>query len=92
MALPEKLISELNELVKNYPEKRAALIPFLHRCQEELGGWISPEIMEDCAEYFGLEPVEIYGVASFYPMFYLKPVGRHVISVSAMNSGISGDT
>jgi len=81
MALTEQLRQELDELVRNYPDKRAALIPFLHRCQEELGGWISPEVMEDCAEYFGLEPVEIYGVASFYPMFRLRPIGRHVVSV-----------
>ena len=81
MALTKELIAEFDELIKNYPEKRAALIPALHRCQEELGGWISPEIMEACAEYFDLEPVEVYGVASFYPMFHLSPVGRHVISV-----------
>ena len=79
--LPEALINELNELVKNYPEKRAALIPALHRCQEEMGGWISPETMEMVAEYFELEPVEVYGVASFYPMFKLRPVGKHVIGI-----------
>ena len=79
--LPEALINELNELVKNYPEKRAALIPALHRCQEEMGGWISPETMEMVAEYFELEPVEVYGVASFYPMFHLQPVGKHVVGV-----------
>ncbi len=81
MALPKKLVREFDALAKNYPEKRAALIPALHRCQEELGGWISPEILEDCAEYFDLEPVEVYGVASFYPMFHLRPVGTHVVSV-----------
>jgi len=79
--LPDKLVEEFDELVQHYPERRAALIPALHRCQEELGGWISPETMEDCADYFGLEPVEVYGVASFYPMFHLKPVGKHVVGV-----------
>ena len=79
--LPEKLIHELDELSKNYPEKRAALIPALHRIQEEMGGWISPESMEQCAEYFELEPVDVFGVVSFYPMFHTKPVGRHVVGV-----------
>ena len=37
--------------------------------------------MRDCADYFGLEPVEVYGVASFYPMFHLRPTGEHVVSV-----------
>ena len=81
MVLPKKLTKEFDGLCKKYPERRAALIPALHRCQEELGGWISPEIMESLAEYFEMEAVEVYGVASFYPMFYLKPVGRHVVSV-----------
>jgi len=81
MALPDSLLRELDELVTHYPQKRAALIPALHRCQEELGGWISPQIMEDLAAWLGIEPVEVYGVASFYPMFHLRPVGRHVVSI-----------
>ena len=81
MALPDDLARELETLAGRYPEKRAALIPALHRCQEMLGGWISPQTMEDLAAFFGLEPVEVYGVASFYPMFHLKPVGKHVVSV-----------
>jgi len=81
MALPAELISEFEQLVTKYPERRAGLIPALHRCQEELGGWISPETMEDVAAFFELEPIEVYGVASFYPMFKLRPVGKHVIGV-----------
>ena len=57
MALPEALVEELDELCTHYPERRAALIPALHRCQEELGGWITPEMIGDCAAYFDLEPV-----------------------------------
>jgi NADH:ubiquinone oxidoreductase subunit E len=51
MALPPKLVAEFSELLTHYPHKQAALIPALHRCQEELGGWISPETMEDCASF-----------------------------------------
>mgnify|MGYP002629919330 CR=1 FL=1 len=81
MALTDALKSEFEELVKKYPQRRAGLIPALHRCQEDLGGWISPEIMEDLAEFFELEPIEVYGVASFYPMFKLRPQGKHVIGI-----------
>ena len=81
MALPAQLVAEFSELLTHYPRKQAALIPALHRCQEELGGWISPQTMEDCAQFFGLEPVEVYGVASFYPMFRMRPPGKHVVSV-----------
>jgi len=81
MALPDALVRELETLAAKYPQRRAALIPALHRCQDELGGWISPVVMEDLAAFFALEPVEVFGVASFYPMFHLAPVGRHVVSV-----------
>ena len=80
-ALPQALVEEFDELCTHYAERRAALIPALHRCQEELGGWLSPETLEAAAAYFELEPVEVYAVASFYPMFYLQPVGKHVVGV-----------
>ena len=81
MALPPALAKEFEALAAKYPQRRAALIPALHRCQEELGGWLSPEVLEACAAFFGLEPVEVFGVASFYPMFHLEPVGKHLVSV-----------
>ena len=81
MALPQNLLNEFTTLVTHYPERRAGLIPALHRCQEELGGWLSPQTIEDLAEFFGLEPVEVFGVATFYPMFRLTPRGRHLVSV-----------
>ncbi len=79
--LPPALARELAELATHYPQRRAALIPALHRCQEELGGWLSPEILVACAALFGLEPVDVFGVASFYPMFHLAPRGRHLVCV-----------
>src|SRR5688572_27796230 len=81
MALPQNLLEEFDELVRHYPERRAGLIPALHRCQEELGGWLSPQTLEDVAAFFELEPVDVFGVATFYPMFRLKPRGKHLVSV-----------
>ena len=79
--LPPELARELAELAAHYPQRRAALIPALHRCQEELGGWLSPETLEACARFFALEPVDVFGVASFYPMFHLAPRGAHLVAV-----------
>ena len=81
MALSNALRAELEELCTHYPQRQAALIPALHRCQEENGGWLSPDVLEECAELLGLEPVEVFGVASFYPMFQLRPVGKHVVGI-----------
>ena len=81
MALSDALRAELEELVTHYPERRAGLIPALHRVQEENGGWLSPEALEDVSAFFELEPVDVFGVATFYPMFKLEPVGEYVINV-----------
>lgn len=37
--------------------------------------------MEHIAELVGATPAEVRGVASFYEMFKLHPVGRHVVGV-----------
>jgi len=81
MALPDSLIAEFDQMVKKYPERRSALIPAIHRCQEELDGWITPDTMEALAEYFGIEAVDVWGVVSFYPMFRTTKPGKHVVSV-----------
>ncbi len=81
MSLPDKLVREFEELLGHYPDKRSALIPALHRVQEENGGWISPELMEALAAFLDLEPVEVFGVVTFYPMFRTRPRGRHLINI-----------
>lgn len=78
--LTPELRAEFDELVARYPQRRAALIPILHRVQEERG-WISNEAMAAVADYLGIAPVDVLGVVTFYPMFRRQPAGRHVVSV-----------
>ncbi len=39
------------------------------------------ETMDAVADYLGIPHIEVYEVATFYTMYYLEPVGRHVINV-----------
>ncbi len=75
----EKL-AKVKEIIARYPEgkQKSALLPILHMAQAEWG-WCSPEAMDYVASLLGLSPVEVYEVASFYTMFHLEPVGKHVI-------------
>ncbi len=75
-------------MMKRYPEgkHKSALIPILHIAQAEFDGWLSPETMDYVASVIGIEPVEVYEVASFYSMFNLKPVGKCVIEVCRTSS------
>lgn len=68
------------ELAARYPERRSALIPILHEVQAE-AGYLSPEAVEWVAGYLGLSPADVMSVASFYDMFSLEPVGKHLVYV-----------
>ena len=69
-----------DELTKRYPEKRSALIPILHEAQATVG-YLKPEAIEWVADYLGLSAAEVMSVASFYDMFNLERVGKHMIYV-----------
>ncbi len=69
-----------DHILSRYPSKRAALLPVLAMAQE-LRGWLSPETVSRVAELLELTPAYVRSVASFYTMFQLRPVGRHLIQV-----------
>jgi NADH-quinone oxidoreductase subunit F len=51
---------------------RDMLLPVLHAVQARMG-WISPGALNYVAVRLDVAPAEVYGVASFYSMFALKP-------------------
>jgi NADH-quinone oxidoreductase subunit E len=75
-------LEKVHEIVTRYPEgkHKSALIPVLHMVQEQQG-WLSAESMDYVAGLLHLEPIEVYEVATFYSMFNLKPVGKHLLEV-----------
>lgn len=76
---PERL-AKAQEIIERYPEgkQKSALLPLLHLAQEQYG-WVSAEVMDYVAGLLNILPIEVYEVASFYTMFHLEPVGKHVI-------------
>lgn len=77
-----ELLAEFTEIIKRYPEgkHKAALLPILHLVQAEYG-WLSPASMERVAGFLDIQPIEVYEVATFYTMFFLKPKGKYVLEV-----------
>ena len=75
-------LAKVEEIIARYPEGRqkSALMPLLHLAQEQWG-WLSAETMDYVAGLLKLEPIEVYEVATFYTMYNLKPVGKHVFEV-----------
>jgi len=76
---PERL-AQVQEIISRYPEgkQKSALLPILHIAQEEFA-WLSQDVMDYVASLLQIMPVEVYEVASFYTMYHLEPVGKHVI-------------
>lgn len=77
-----EMLAEFDEIIKRYPEgkHKAALLPILHLVQAEYG-WLSTAAMERVADYLNIKPIEVYEVATFYTMFFLKPQGKYVLEV-----------
>jgi NADH-quinone oxidoreductase E subunit len=71
---------ELDELLKRYPTKMAALLPALWMVQDERG-WVSEAAMVEVAEVLNLTPAYVKGVVTFYTMYHQHPVGKHFIQV-----------
>ncbi len=78
--VPAQLESELDEITTRYPQKRSASLMYLHALQEHFG-FISPEAMEWTAKKLGLEPINIYELVTFYPMFRREKAGDCQIKV-----------
>src|SRR4051812_9370179 len=72
---------EVQAIASQYPESRSAILPALRIAQERHGGWLPPEAFEEVGEALGLTPAYCKAVASFYDMFHLEPVGRHVVEI-----------
>ena len=72
---------EVQEIAAQYPESRSAVLPALRLAQERHGGWLPPEAFVEVGDALDLTPGYCKGVASFYDMFHLAPVGRHVVEV-----------
>src|SRR5579862_207223 len=79
-AVPPQLEAELDELITHYPQKRSASLMFLHAIQERFG-FISPEAMDWTAKKLELQPINIYELVTFYPMFREQPAGKFQIKV-----------
>jgi len=77
---PPEAMARIEKILKRYPTKQAALLPVLWVAQETWG-WISKEAGEEVARILGLAPSHVDGVLTFYTMYNLRPVGRHLLQI-----------
>jgi NADH-quinone oxidoreductase subunit E len=74
-------VAEVHRLRERYPQGRSAVMGALRIAQERHGGWLPPEALQEVADAMELEPAQVQAVATFYDMYNLEPVGRHLVEV-----------
>ena len=80
MSFSQDLVERINKIVSKHETKQSSLIAVLREVQNEYG-WLSKESMEQIAEILELPPSNVQNVATFYTMFFNKPVGKHIVWV-----------
>jgi NADH-quinone oxidoreductase subunit E len=71
---------EVRAIAAQYPDARSATLPALRLAQER-HGWLPPQAFREVADALELTPAYCHAVASFYDMYHLAPVGRHLVEV-----------
>lgn len=77
---PADLREKIEQAISRYPDRRSAAIPALWAVQRRYG-WCTPEGIRQAAAVMQVTPAYLEGVASFYDLFQLEPVGRHRVLV-----------
>ncbi|MGD9535751.1 MAG: NADH-quinone oxidoreductase subunit NuoE [Alphaproteobacteria bacterium] len=75
--------ARVEAIIAKYPEGRqaSAVLPLLDLAQRQNGGWLPRAAMDHVASVLSMAPIKVYEVATFYTMFNLKPVGRHLVQL-----------
>ena len=74
--------AQLDAIIAKYPpdRKRSAVLAALYLVQEQQG-YLTGNAMKHIAPLLDLVPAEVEDVATYYVMFYRRPVGKYVLQV-----------
>ena len=77
---PSDFRRQVADIASQYPDSKSAVLPALRLAQER-DGHLTREGFRDVADALDLTPAYCEGVASFYDMFHLEPVGGQLVEV-----------
>jgi NADH-quinone oxidoreductase E subunit len=76
----EEELKEVNNYISRYPQKMAAIMPVMWMIQDK-HGWVSEDSMRYIGDLLELPYEHVLGVATFYTMYFKKPVGKFHLQV-----------
>ena len=90
MEISAELEKKCDEIIARYPKKKSAAMMIMHLVQETFGHFDDTTV-RFAAEKLGVEPIEVYGMLSFYPMFSSEPRGRiHIKVCRTLSCALAG--
>lgn len=78
--ITEAMWTRIDALIAENRGVPGAVIGVLRQCQEVVG-YLPVELIDHIGRGLNLPPSEVFGVASFYALFSMKPKGRHTVKV-----------
>lgn len=74
--------AKFDENVSHYPpdQRKSAILYALYLAQNQLG-YLTAAAMKHVAQQIGCTAAEVEDVATYYTMFYRRPVGKYVVNV-----------
>lgn len=76
----EEELKEIEMVKSRYPSSKSAIMHVLWMAQKKFG-WLSKDVKEYVAKILDLPESHVHGVASFYTMYFKKPMGKYHIQV-----------
>jgi len=73
-------LAQIEKIKSKYPTSQSAIMDVLWLAQKKWG-WISSDVIDYVAALLDIPPSTVEGVASFYTMYFKKPMGRYHIQV-----------
>lgn len=73
-------LANIDALKSKYPDSKAAIMPVLWMAQKKWG-WLSEDVMRYVGNVMNLPYAHVKGVATFYTMYFKKPMGKYHVQV-----------
>jgi NADH-quinone oxidoreductase E subunit len=82
-AFSDENLAKARDIIARYPPGRqaSAVLGLLDLAQRQHDNWLPRAAMDAVADMLEMARIRVYEIATFYTMFNLKPVGRHLLQV-----------
>ncbi len=90
MNITSEIESKCKEIIAQYPKKKSAAMIIMHYIQEQFG-YFDDDAVRFVAQQLEVEPIDVYGMLTFYPMYSDKPRGRvHIKVCRTLSCALAG--